>query len=196
MIQHPGLEPRLRTECVVSLSAIRQPTVAVEVALQQICRERAFETIGLNALLTLGIVAKRARALDGGRADAILGFMLGREPVFAARGETRVFLQALANTGSAQGFTVLRRYSQDADDELRATAVAAMAWVPESGVAAVLREVSQQSLTASEADLRRAAIVLLGQHVSREQCQQALLRVRSNDPDQELRQLAAELLGS
>jgi HEAT repeat protein len=219
-----SLRPSARTACVVSLATVERPTREAEESLRALAQRRDPYGIADTSLLILGVMADKVSSDDSSRAASLTRFVLEREGRYRSEGQPQLFLEALGNAGSNEGYDSIVRYLGASSAEVRTSAVRALLRLSHPGVDARLvnalsdevvtvrlaavdtiarRPSSRESLEAlgkvalaDEAKgVRRSAIEALGRQGEQAAAREALRRVAEDDPDPELRALAESCLG-
>ncbi len=174
--------PALRTSATIALFQVAEPSARV---LGDLAGDlgRANDLVGDDAMamLLLGALAPRAAdtKIDGRNAFETL---LALEGKTVQQDRTDLWLNALANTGTADVLPHAQRYTAHENDRVRAAAYAAARRVDKPAGVALL----ERGLTDRSADVRVDVVVALGEHRS-PAARAALIRAARDDSDATVR---------
>ena len=142
-----------------------------------------------GAMLVLGALSGRAsQPLADGRSP--VAALLAMESDATARGELSTWVLAVGNANPPQALPIAQRCLGNTDPAVRASACVALRRVADAAVVTVLVE---RGLADTSPIVRREAMLVLARR-SEPAARAALAQVAQNDPDEELRKRAGELL--
>lgn len=211
-----ALPAALRQNAVEALFPVAAPSAVTVARIGALLDTAAITPVQGAALLLLGAYADRSA-----EAPAL---MLATEARMQEQGLTPLFLEALGNAGTQDSFTAARRYCDDADDHVRAAAMTALRKQGSAAAVAILtgrlagdssprvRRYAASALAENPArmdldvlarlaghdadeQVRGTALVALHRRGSGSAAVQSLLqRSASEDPSEDVRRMAQQLL--